>query len=90
VAFSNLRWLFPLTRVPLAGSLDVTLDRDGDSGPLEPVVVPVDNPTGEPGYIYYGTTEPAPYTNAISFEKLEWPPLGAVVTAVYRPGSTTP
>ncbi|HOX43891.1 MAG TPA: hypothetical protein PK668_09835 [Myxococcota bacterium] len=89
VSFSNLRWLFPLTRVPVSGTLVVTLDNDGD-GPLEVIEVPVDDPAGAPGYIYYGTTEPAPYTNSISFEKLEWPPLGAVVTAVYRPSAIAP
>jgi len=90
VQFSNLRWLFPLTRAPVAGSLAVTLDRDGDLGPLDAEVVLADDPAGAPGYVYYGTAEPAPYTNSISFEKLEWPPLGAVVTAVYRPASGTP
>jgi hypothetical protein len=90
VAFSNLRWLFPLTREPVAGTLTVTLDTDGDTGPIVAVEILPDDPAGAPGYVYYGTSEPAPYTNSISFEKLEWPPLGAVVTAVYRPGATTP
>lgn len=86
VTYSNLVWLFPLSQVPVESSLQVTLDADG-SGPATPEVVPRnDEGGGTAGYIYYGPEEAAPYTNSISFEKLDWPPLDSVVTVSYTVG----
>jgi hypothetical protein len=86
VTYSNLVWIFPLTKVPSISTLQVHLDSDG-AGPAEPVEVPAnDDDNGVPGYIYYGAGEPAPYTNSISFEKIDWPPLGSVLTVRYTPG----
>jgi hypothetical protein len=84
VRYSNLRWLFPLTKEPVLNTLVVVLDLDGD-GPALPMPISPDNPGGEPGYVYYDLTQPAPYTNSLSFEKLDWPPLGSVVRATYQP-----
>ncbi|HUU00095.1 MAG TPA: hypothetical protein VM425_01500 [Myxococcota bacterium] len=87
VTYSNLLWIFPLSLVPQVSTLVVLLDTDGD-GPLVPQTVPTnDDSKGVAGYVYYGPGEPAPYTNAISFEKIDWPPLHSVVTVRYSPGS---
>ncbi len=89
VTFSNLRWLFPLSQTPLVGSLVVKLDPDGE-GPVEESVVPeFDDSTSSPGWLYYGPGEAAPYTNTISFEKTNWPPLGSVLTVSYQPGASS-
>ncbi len=87
VTYSNLRWLFPLSQTPQVGTLEVTMDTDGE-GPNQETLVPrYDEQTEAPGWLYYGPDEPAPYSNTISFEKMDWPPLGAVITAVYSPGA---
>jgi len=87
VTYSNLVWIFPLSRIPQVATIIVQLDPDGE-GAQEPVEVPPnDDEQSIEGYIYYDSNEPAPYTNSISFEKTDWPPLGSVVTVRYTPGS---
>ncbi|RME28726.1 MAG: VWA domain-containing protein [Deltaproteobacteria bacterium] len=83
ISYSNLLWIFPLSQVPVPDSLQVTLDPDGD-GPQQAQTIPRDDPAGTPGFIYYGPEEQPPYTNSISFEKIDWPPLGSVVSVFYR------
>jgi hypothetical protein len=86
VSYSNLVWLFPLSKVPVVNSIQVFLDKDGDGTQYQPQEVPLNNESaGQPGYIYYGLDKPAPYTNSVSFEKLEWPPLNSAVTIRYTP-----
>jgi hypothetical protein len=87
VTYSNLRWLFPLSVVPEPGSLVVMLDPDGAGPAIESIVIEYDENTGTAGWLYYGPGEAAPYTNTISFEMTDWPPLGAVLTVSYSPGS---
>lgn len=87
VAYSNLAELFYLSLEPLNGSesiKSVTLDTDGD-GPNEAVPIP-EYSQGVPGWVYNDTSTPAPYTNTISFEKLDpLPPFGSVITVTYTP-----
>ena len=85
--FSNLRWLFPLTLAPQLGTMTVKMDPDGQGPLAEALVLQYDEANGTPGWIYYGTGEQAPYSNTISFEMMDWPPLGAVITATYSPGA---
>jgi hypothetical protein len=85
--FSNLRWLFPLTLAPQLGTMTVKMDADGQGPLAEALVAQYDEANGTPGWVYYGTGEQAPYSNTISFEMMDWPPLGAVITATYSPGS---
>jgi hypothetical protein len=84
ITYSNLLWLFPLSQVPVNGSVVVQVDSDGD-GPAEPVTIE-ENDDSVPtlGYIYYDSSEPAPYSNSVSFERIDWPPLGSVVTVRYK------
>jgi hypothetical protein len=84
ITYSNLLWLFPLSQVPVNGTVVVMLDSDGD-GPAEPVKID-ENDDSIPilGYIYYDASEPAPYSNSVSFERIDWPPLGSVVTVRYN------
>ena len=86
VTYSNLSELFPLSLTPQAGSLVVTLDADGD-GPNQAVQVP-EYSQSVPGWVYYGPGEPAPFSNTISFEKMDpLPPFGSVITVTYTPSS---
>ncbi len=84
VTYSNLVWLFPLSKVPVQSTLQVWLDEDG-AGAGEPVAIPHNNEGVQPGFIYYGPEQAAPYTNSISFEKIDWPPLGSIITVRYTP-----
>jgi hypothetical protein len=84
VAYSNLAELFPLSLEPMPSTIVVTLDADGD-GPNEAVQVP-EFSQGIPGWVYNDPGTPAPYTNTISFEKLDpLPPFGSVITVTYTP-----
>jgi len=79
-------WLFPLSKVPVTNSIQVFLDKDGDGTQYQPQEVPPNNEgAGQTGYIYYGLDKPAPYTNSVSFEKLEWPPLNSLIIIRYTP-----
>jgi hypothetical protein len=86
VTYSNLSSLFPLSLVPQTDTISVTLDADGD-GPNQAVQVP-EYSQGVPGWVYYGPGESAPFSNTISFEKLDpLPPFGSVITVTYTPSS---
>jgi hypothetical protein len=84
VGYSNLAELFLLSLEPQPGTIVVTLDADGD-GPNPAVQVP-EYSQGTPGWVYNDPGEPAPYTNTISFEKLDpLPPFGSIITVTYTP-----
>jgi hypothetical protein len=84
VTYSNLADLFPLSLTPLSGTISVTLDADGD-GPNTAVPVP-EYSQGTQGWVYYGPGEPAPFSNTISFEKLDpLPPFGSIIKVTYTP-----
>lgn len=87
ITYSNLMWLFPLSTPPQVSTIQVVMDSDGD-GPAQNQLIPqFDESSSTPGWLYYPPDEAAPYSNTISFEKMDWPPLGAVITVTYAPGS---
>ncbi len=87
ITYSNLLWLFPLSTPPQVSTIQVVMDSDGD-GPAQKQLIPkFDEASSTPGWLYYPPDEAAPYSNTISFEKMDWPPLGAVITVTYAPGT---
>ncbi len=87
VSYSNLRWLFPLSQNPAVDTMVVFMDTDGDGPAVEQMIPEYDEGTQTPGWIYYGPDEAPPYSNTISFEMMDWPPLGAVIKVNYVPGA---
>ncbi len=87
ITYSNLMWLFPLSTPPQVSTIQVVMDSDGDGPAQQQLIPPYDDSSATPGWLYYAPDEAAPYSNTISFEKMDWPPLGSVITVTYAPGT---
>ena len=85
VSYSNLTWLFALSKNPVQSSLTVQLDLDGEGTQHGFIEIPAyDAQHGISGYIYYPNHEMPAYANTISFENTTWPPQNSLLTVSYR------